>query len=168
MLDELKNRRSIRKYSDELVSDEELNNIIEAGRAAPSGMGLQSSLIVAIQDQDIINKIKKLNQEVLGSDKDPFYGANTLIVVFGNTDVKTYVIDGALVAGNIMNEAYSIGVGSCFIYRAKEEFELKEGIELKKELGVPDNYEGIANIILGYPAETPVAKPRRDNIIIIK
>lgn len=168
MLDELKNRRSIRKYSPELVSEEELNNIIKAGRYAPSGRGLQSSMIVAIQNQDIIDKIRELNQNVLGSDTDPFYGANTLIVIFGNKDIDTYIIDAALVAGNMMNEAYSIGVGSCFIYRAKEEFNSNEGRKLKTELGVPDNYEGVANIILGYPLEKPAAKPRRDNIIIIK
>lgn len=168
MLDELKNRRSIRKYSDELVSEEELNNIIEAGRYAPSGRGMQSSLIVAIQDQDIINRIKKLNREVLGKDVDPFYGASTLIVIFGNKNVDTYIIDASLVAGNIMNEAYSVGVGSCFIYRAKEEFELEDGIELKKELGIPSSYEGVANIVLGYPLEEVLPKPRRDNVIIIK
>lgn len=168
MLDELKSRRSIRKYTPDLVSEEELNNIIEAGRYAPSGRGLQSSLIVAIQDQEIINKIKKLNQKVLGKDIDPFYGANTLIVIFGNKNIDTYLIDASLVAGNIMNEAYSVGVGSCFIYRAKEEFELEEAKELKQTLGVGDDYEGVANIILGYPDEQPVPKPRRDNVIIIK
>ena len=107
--------------------------------------------------------LKKCNREVMGIETDPFYGAPTVIVVFADKNIKTYRDDGVLAAGNMLNAAHALGIGSCYIYRAKEQFESEAGRILKESLGVGDEYEGIANVIIGYPEEIPHAKPRKDN-----
>lgn len=163
-------RRSIRKYKSEQIKDEELNEILKAGEYAPSGMGLQSAKIVVIQNKEIIQKLSKLNARIMGGGADPFYGAPTLIIVLADKNRNTYLEDGSLVLGNLMNAAYSLGIGSCWIHRAREEFETEEGKELLKEWNVPENYIGIGHCILGYPdGELPFAKKRKsDYVTIIK
>lgn len=163
-------RRSIRKYKSEQIKDEELNEILKAGEYAPSGMGLQSAKMVVIQNKETIQKLSKLNARIMGRDADPFYGAPTLIVVLADKNRNTYLEDGSLVLGNLMNAAHSLGIGSCWIHRAKEEFETEEGKELLKEWNVPENYVGIGHCILGYPdGELPLAKDRKsDYVTIIK
>ena len=163
-------RRSIRKYKSEQIKDEELNEILKAGEYAPSGMGLQSAKMVVIQNKETIQKLSKLNARIMGRDADPFYGAPTLIVVLADKNRNTYLEDGSLVLGNLMNAAHSLGIGSCWIHRAKEEFETEEGKELLKEWNVPENYVGIGHCILGYTdGELPLAKDRKsDYVIIIK
>ena len=163
-------RRSIRKYKSEQIKDEELNEILKAGEYAPSGMGLQSAKIVVIQNKEIIQKLSKLNARIMWGGADPFYGAPTLIIVLADKNRNTYLEDGSLVLGNLMNAAYSLGIGSCWIHRAREEFETEEGKELLKEWNVPENYIGIGHCILGYPdGELPFAKKRKsDYVTIIK
>lgn len=163
-------RRSIRKYKSEQIKDEELNEILKAGEYAPSGMGLQSAKIVVIQNKEIIQKLSKLNARIMGGGADPFYGVPTLIIVLADKNRNTYLEDGSLVLGNLMNAAYSLGIGSCWIHRAREEFETEEGKELLKEWNVPENYIGIGHCILGYPdGELPFAKKRKsDYVTIIK
>ena len=78
----------------------------------------------------------------------------------------TYVEDGSLVLGNMMNAAFSLGVGSCWIHRAKEEFESPEGKALLKEWNIPENYEGVGHCILGYAdMEYPEPKPRKKDYV---
>ena len=101
----------------------------------------------------------------MGTDKDPFYGAPTVLVVLADKNIGTHIEDGSLVLGNLMNAAHSLGLGSCWIHRAKEEFETKEGKELLKEWNIPENYAGIGHCILGYPEEKSEAKPRKDRYI---
>lgn len=156
-------RRSIRKFKTEQIRDDELNQILEAGTYAPTGMNQQSPKIIVIQDKEIRDKLSKLNSSFLWSEDanekfDPFYGAPTVIVVLANKNIKTYVEDGSLVLGNLMNAAYSLGIGSCWIHRAKEEFESKEGKELLKNWNISDDYVGIGHCILGYPDENLNAK----------
>ncbi|MBQ4361353.1 MAG: nitroreductase family protein [Lachnospiraceae bacterium] len=167
-LKDLKERRSCRKYTSEQITDEQLNQILEAGTYAPTGRGAQAPCIVVTQDAELIAKISKMNAAVMNSDKDPFYGAPTLLIVFSDPDRPTYLYDGALVMGNLMNAAQAVGVASCYIFRAKEVFETEEGKALMKEWGVPGNYEGIGNCILGYAAEGAIAPaaPRKENYII--
>src|SRR5690554_2734620 len=123
----LKERRSIRQYKKEQITDEQLNSILEAGMYAPSGMGCQSAIMVVVQDEELIKKLSGLNAQVVGDeDHDPFYGAPTVVIVLADADIPTYLYDGSLVAGNILNAAYSVGVDSCWIHRAKEVFETQE------------------------------------------
>ena len=156
---DLMQRRSCRKYQDRQITEEELNTILEAGTYAPTGMGKQSPKMVVIQNSDLITKISKMNADVMHSSSDPFYGAPTLVIVFGDKNVRTYIQDGALVMGNMMNAAQALGVASCYINRAKEVFETEEGKKLMKEWGIPEHYEGVANCILGYASEGGIQKP---------
>lgn len=162
----LKTRRSCRAYKPEHIEDKKLKAIVEAGTYAATGMGKQSPIILVIKDQEIYNTLKKLNAAAMGMDIDPFYGAPDLLVVLANKDIPTYIYDGSLVMGNLMNAAADLGVASCWIHRAKEEFESEEGKAILKKLGIEGNYEGIGNLILGY-AEKPAAAaaPRKADYV---
>jgi len=164
----LKERRSIRKYKKEQISDEQLNQILEAGMYAPSGMGAQSAIMVVVQDAELIKRLSRMNAEVMGkTDEDPFYGAPTVVIVFADKNIPTYIEDGSLVMGNLMNAAYSVGVDSCWVHRAREMFESEEGQALLKEWGIGSNYVGIGNCILGYrDCEYPEPKPRKERFVI--
>ena len=149
----LKTRRSCRAYKPEHVEDEKLNAIMEAGTYAANGMGKQSPIILVVKDQEIRNKLAKINAAAMGMEIDPFYGAPELLVVLANKAIPTYIYDGSLVMCNMMNAAAGLGVASCWVHRAKEEFESEEGKEILKKLGIEGNYEGIGNLILGYAAK---------------
>ena len=129
-------RRSCRKYSSTQIKEDELNSVLKAGEYAPTGMGMQSPIIVVLQNKSIIDKLSKINAKIMGKDEDPFYGAPTVLVVLADKNIGTYIEDGSLVLGNLMNAAYSLGLGSCWIHRAKEEFETDEGKELLKEWNI--------------------------------
>lgn len=161
----LMERRSCRKYSTTQIKEEELNSVLKAGEYAPTGMGRQSPIILVLQNKEKIEKLSKLNAKIMGTDKDPFYGAPTVLIVLADKNIGTYKEDGSLVLGNLMNAAYSLGLGSCWIHRAKEEFETEEGKELLKEWNIPENYVGIGHCILGYPEEKSEAKPRKEDYI---
>lgn len=159
-------RRSIRNFTNEQISKDDLNNIVKAGEYAPSGMGKQSPKMIVIQNKELIEKIAKINAQIMGRDTDPFYGAPTLIIVFADKTVGTYIEDGSLVMGNLLNAAHSLGLGGCWIHRAKETFETPEGKELLKKWGIEENYVGIGNCIIGHiNGEYPVAKPRKEDYI---
>ncbi len=158
-------RRSCRKYSTTQIKEEELNSVLKAGEYAPTGMGRQSPIILVLQNKEKVEKLSKLNAKIMGTDKDPFYGAPTVLIVLTDKNIGTYKEDGSLVLGNLMNAAYSIGLGSCWIHRAKEEFETDEGKELLKEWNIPENYVGIGHCVLGYPEEKSEAKPRKEDYI---
>ncbi|HPE94700.1 MAG TPA: nitroreductase [Bacillota bacterium] len=166
--DALKNleaRRSVRAFKDGMISDDELKAVLEAGTFAPTGMNRQSPLIVALRDAKTIKKLSELNRSFMpGASGDPFYGAPVVIAVFADRNVRTYVEDGSLVIGNMLNAAASLELGGCWIHRAKEEFETPEGRAMCREWGVGDEYEGIGHCILGYPAPGAIrpAKPRKD------
>ena len=154
----LKQRRSCRAYTPELIEEEKLNAIIEAGTYAATGMGRQSPIIIAVTDRTVRDKLSKMNAAIMGHDGDPFYGAPELLIVLANKAVRTYVYDGSLVMGNMMNAAADLGVASCWIHRAKEMFESDEGKAILKELGIEGEYEGIGNLVIGYAA-VPAAEP---------
>ena len=165
-LTSLKTRRSCRAYKPDHVEEEKLNAIIEAGTYAATGMGKQSPIILIIKDQAIRDQLMKLNAAAMGMDIDPFYGAPELLVVLANKAIPTYVYDGSLVMGNMMNAAADLGVASCWIHRAKEEFESEEGKAILKQLGIEGDYEGIGNLILGYAAKPAGnAAPRKVDYI---
>lgn len=167
VLDSLKSRRSVRSYKAEQIRPEELDAVLEAGKYAPTGMGLMSPVMVVVQDKAEVAELSRLNAAVMGTDSDPFYGAPTVIVVFADKSRGTYLYDGSLVMGNLLNAAHAVGLGSCWIHRAKEVFESPEGRELMKKWGVPESCEGIGNCILGYAADKlPEAKPRKSGYVI--
>ena len=162
----LKTRRSCRAYKPEHIEEEKLNAILEAGTYAATGMGKQSPIILVIKDPEVRAKLTKLNAAAMGMDIDPFYGAPELVVVLANKAIPTYLYDGSLVLGNMMNAAADLGVASCWIHRAKEEFESEEGKEILRQLGIEGDYEGIGNLILGYAAKPAgQAAPRKANYI---
>jgi nitroreductase len=166
-LKDLKNRRSIRAYKPEQIKDEELDAILEAGTWAPTGMGCQGAVIVAVQNKTQINKIQKLNSDVLKDPKaKPFYGAPTVLNIFVDKTKPTPLENGNLVIGNLLNAASALGIGSCYIYRAKEVFASPEGRELVKKWGLSKDYEAVGHVLLGYAAEAPEAKPRKKDYII--
>ena len=165
-LDNLKNRRSVRKYKDTMVPKEVIEQIIEAGLYAASGMNRQPVIMVAVTNKEMRDHMAKLNAQVMGMDKDPFYGAPAVIVVLADKSKFTSIYDGSLVMGNLMQAAYDLGIGSCWIHRAKEVFATEEGKAILKQLGIEGDYEGIGNCILGYvDGEYPTAAPRNDNRI---
>ena len=158
-------RRSIRKYRPEQITRAELDAVIEAGVCAPSGRNGQSAVIVAVQDKETRDQLSAMNAEILGVKSDPFYGAPTVLVVLAKADSIFAVQDGSLVLGNLQNAAKAIGLGSCWINRAKESFETEEGKALLKKWGLEGDYIGVGNCILGYPAEDPAIKPRKENYV---
>lgn len=163
----LTERRSVKSYNTQTVPKEILEQIIETGKYAPSGRNLQASVMVCVTDKDTVKKLSKLNAAVMGADIDPFYNASTVIIVFADSTIPTYIYDGSLVMGNLMNAAYSLGVSSCWIHRAKEVFMTDEGKELMKKWELDEKYVGIGNCILGYTDSTiPDAKPRKENYVI--
>lgn len=165
-INNIKTRRSIKKYKSDIISDEIIDSIIDAGTYAPSGMNKQSAIIVAVKDKETRDKLSKLNAKIMGNESiDPFYGAPVVLVVLADKNVRTYLYDGSLVMSNLMLAAHSLGVGSCWIHRAKEMFELDEGKEILLSLGIDGDYEGIGNCILGYADEIKKASPRKDNFI---
>jgi nitroreductase len=159
-------RRSCRSYNPELIPQGVLDQILEAGKFAATGMGKQSPIMIAVTDKALRDRLAKLNAAIMGWDGDPFYGAPELVIVLADRSVPTYLYDGSLVMGNLMNAAYALGIGSCWIHRAKEEFDSEEGKALLKELGIEGDYEGIGHCILGYP-EGPCrpAAPRKENYV---
>lgn len=163
----LTKRRSVRGFKPQQITKEQLDSILLAGTYAPTGRNAQSPLMVVVQNPKLLKQLSLLNAEEMGSDKDPFYGAPTVVIVFANTEKPTYLYDGTLVMGNLMNAAYSVGVDSCWIHRAKEVFLKPQGIELMKKWGIPDNYQGIGHCALGYcSGEYPKVSPRKDGYIV--
>ena len=162
----LKNRRSIRKYKSEQVSDAHLDAILEAGLYAASGMNTQNTYMVAVRDKETRDQLSRMNAEVMGSTNDPFYGAPCVVVVLVEPERYTAVEDGSLVLGNLMNAAYEAGVGSCWIHRARQMFESEEGKALLRKWGLREDLIGVGNCILGYPDEDPAPKPRKEGRII--
>ena len=159
-------RRSVRRYSDRQVPDELLDQVLEAGLYAPTGMNTQNIYMVAVRDKETRDRMMRLNAAVMGRDGDPFYGAPCVIVVLGDASGYPVVENGSLVLGNLMNAAHAVGLGSCWIHRAKQTFETEEGKELLRKWGLPDTLVGIGNCILGYAEETPDARPRKEGRIV--
>lgn len=166
VMENLLTRRSIRSYQPDMVPMETIEEIVKAGTYAATGMGLQSPIIVAVTDKETRDRLSRMNAAVMGSSADPFYGAPVVLIVLADKNRGTYLYDGSLVMGNMMTAAHSLGIGSCWIHRAKETFESPEGKELLKQWGIEGNYEGIGHLILGYAKdEAPAPKPRKENYV---
>ena len=161
-------RRSIRSYQDRQVPDELLDTVLNVGIHAASGMNTQGVRLVAVRDRETRDLLSRLNAAVMNADNDPFYGAPCVVVVLADPEIYGgWVEDGALALGNMMNAAYALGLGSCWIHRAKQVFDSPEGKELLKKWGLPEHLRGVGNCILGFPAcDHPDPAPRKEGRIV--
>lgn len=165
-LEALYTRRSIKGYKPDMPSQEHIDEITKAGMAAPTGMGMQSPLIVVVKNKALRDELSRMNAEVLGANTDPFYGAPVVIVVLADKNRNTHIYDGSLVIGNMLNAAHAVGLGACWIHRAKEIFASAKGNELLRKWGIEGEYEGIGHVVVGYPAvEAKEAKPRKTDYV---
>lgn len=158
-------RRSIRKFKPETPKKEDLEQIIEAGLYAASGMGRQAAIVVAVTNKEIIKKLSKVNAEIWGKEGiDPFYGAPAILIVLAEKDWRNAAYDGSLVMGNLMLAAHSLGLGSIWINRAKQEFEMEEWKAWLRSIGVEGEWEGVGHCAVGYiDGDVPKAAPRKAN-----
>jgi len=181
-------RRSIRKYKQEQITDEELNLILSAGSYAPNAGGRQSPVMVVLQNKDIITRLGILNRQafyefykaarmgavsveqpsIADDDKitSAFYGAPTVITVFAPKTHPYRIEDGSLVIGNMMLAAHSLGIGSCFIARASAVFQMDQGKEIIRDWNIPDDYVAVGHCILGYPDGNPPKAKRRKEYVV--
>ena len=163
-LELLLTRRSVRKFKPDMPPKDAIAQIVQAGTYAPTGMGRQSPIILAVTNREMRDRLSRWNAEIMGTDRDPFYGAPVVLVVLADKSIPTHVYDGSLVMENLMLAAHALGLGSCWVHRAKEEFERPEGKALLKSLGIQGEYEGIGHCILGYADGVyPEAKERKAN-----
>ncbi len=163
VLKKMQTRRSIRKFKPDMIPQEVIEQIVEAGTYAATGMNRQSPIIIAVTNKEMRDKLSQMNAAVMGANSDPFYGAPVVLIVLADKNVPTRVYDGSLVMGNLMLAAHELEIGSCWIHRAKEEFESEEGKEILKSLGITGDYEGIGHCVLGYvDGEYPGILPRKE------
>lgn len=169
-------RRSVKKYQDKAVPTELVEEIVKAGTYAPSGMNKQSAIIIAVTNKEMRDRLSRINLDIVmgrgmktsSGYSDPFYGAPVVLVVLAKKEIGTRVYDGSLVMENMMIAANSLGLGSCWIHRAKETFETEEGKQILRDLGITEEYEGIGNCIVGYAVEDAL-KPqvaRKDDYVV--
>lgn len=176
-LDNMKARRSCRAFTSEIPSRELIEKVCEAGTWAPTGHGKQSPLILAVTNRPLRDRLSAMNARIWNELKakrgeapmdgfDPFYGAPVVLVVLADRNVVTYHYDGCSVMCQLANAAHAAGLASCWIHRAKEEFDSPEGKAILRELGIDGDYEGIGHIVLGYPAKEPATPlPRKADYI---
>ena len=166
VMNNIKTRRAVRKYKEDMVPKEIIQQIVEAGTYAPTGRNMQSPIIIAVTNKEMRDRMSELNAKVAETSSDPFYGAPVVLVVLADKSKPCYQYDGTLVMGNLMLAAHDLGIGSCWIHRAKEEFETAEGKEILASLGITGDYEGIGHCILGYAQTEPEpASPRKENYV---
>lgn len=166
-IENLMTRRSCRQFRPDPVPKEILEQILAAGTYAPTAMNWQTPVILAVTNKALRDRISAWNAKIIGGDMDPFYGAPVVLIVLADKSKPTYLYDGSLVLGNLLNAAHALGIAGCWIHRAKEEFESEEGKALLKELGIEGDYEGIGHCILGYAAGEPApAAPRKDRYVV--
>ena len=171
----IKTRRSVRKYLDKPVSKETIEQLIEAAVLAPSAMNCQPWAFGVIQGKDklkgysdqakafILENLDKF--PILSRYKDTlsnpesnlFYGTSTLLIIYSKNVGPNPRVDCALAAENVMLAARSMGLGTCWIGLS---IALLNSPEAKKELGVPEDYDVVAPIIIGYPDGEMPPTPR--------
>ena len=166
VLKAIKERRSVKKFLPDAVPAEIVDAVAQAGLYAPNGMGKQSPIVIAVTDKEMRDRLSALNKQYFAKDIDPFYGAPVVLVVLADKNIPTYVYDGSLAMGNMLTAAQSLGIGACWIHRAKQVFDSEEGKAILKELGIEGDYEGIGNCVIGYPdGELRAAPAIRENRI---
>ena len=159
MLELLKTRRSVRAYKPEQIQAQELDAVLEAGTYAPTGMGMQSPVIVAVQSPSYRRAVMELNQKARGMEGDPYYGAPTIVLVLADPARGTCVEDASCVLCTMMEAAHAVGLASCWIHGEHEMFQLPEGKALLREWGLPQDLRGVGSLALGYAAG-PLPQPK--------
>lgn len=162
----LQTRRSVKGYKDTPVPEGVLKEILKAGENAPTGMNRQSPVMVAVTNPETVRQFGIMNGEIMGSSMDAFYGAPVVVIVFADSTVPTYKEDGCLVMGNLLNATAAMGLGGCWIHRAKEMFETPEGRKWKEKWGLDERFVGIGNCIIGYPDRIPDTKTHKPDYVI--
>ena len=165
ILEVLKGRRSVRRYKSDPVPEELLDKIVEAGLYAPTGMNRQETIILKITRPEVVRQLGLANGRLMGKENtDAFYGAPAVLCVLSKRDIPTAIFDGCSVLSNMMNEAASLGLGSCWIHRGKEQFETEEGKKILAQAGIDSSrYVGIDSLVVGYPdGVTAPASPRKE------
>lgn len=167
VLNAIRERRSVRSFSSRHVEDSLLDQVLEAGTWAASAMNRQPAKIVCVTREEDRRQLSRMNAAVMGSDKDPYYGAPCIIIVLVDSASATGREDGSLVLGNMMLAAHSLGLGSCWINREREMFATDEGKALLKKWGINEDLTGVGALALGYPAAPHDAgKPRKSDYIV--
>ena len=149
-LNDILSRASTRNFKDEMVSDEEIDLVVKAGLKAPSAKNTQDNIIIVIKDKETRDKVSKINASILGMDRDPFYGAPVIIICAYNKNCPNGIYDSSLVLGNMMNACQALGLGSCWIHRARQEFEMEEFKEILNKLNLENEYTGVGHLAVGY------------------
>ena len=163
-LENMMTRKSVKKYTSDPVPKELIDKIIAAGLQAPSGLNKQAPIIVAVTNKEIRDKLSEINMKRDPFHRaDPFYGAPVVLVVLADKSAHTYLYDGSLVMENLLLAAHALGLGACWIHRARETFEMPEWQAWLKEIGIEGEYEGIGNCVIGYADMQPQEKPRKEN-----
>ncbi|MCR5257683.1 MAG: nitroreductase [Desulfovibrio sp.] len=165
VIDAIKTRRSIRKFKPDMPKASDIDQIVEAGLYAASGMNRQATVIIKVMDKELRDRLSAMNCRIGGWQEgcDPFYGAPCILIVLSDRTKPTCVYDGSLVMGNLMLAAHTLGLGSCWIHRAKEEFDSPEGKAMLAQLGIEGDWEGIGHCAIGFAeGEAPKAPPRRE------
>ena len=166
-MDIILTRRSVKSYKPDMPRREDIDKIIKAGLAAASGRNMQASVIIAVTNKDIRDRLSRDNASVMGANTDPFYGAPCVLVVLAEKTAHTYVYDGSLTLGNMMLAAHELGLGSCWIHRAKEVMAQPEWQDWIRSLGLTGEYEGIGNLVVGYPdGDLPAPKERKEGRVV--
>lgn len=166
ILDNMKARRSCRAFTSQMPPRDMVAAVCEAGTYAPTGHGKQSPIILAVTDKTLRDRLSRMNAAIMGTEGDPFYGAPVVLVVLADRTVPTAHYDGCSVMCQLVNAAQAVGLGSCWIHRAKEEFDSEEGKAILRELGITGDYVGIGHCVLGYSAQPlPPAPPRKADYI---
>ncbi|MDR2355097.1 MAG: nitroreductase family protein [Clostridiales Family XIII bacterium] len=167
LLEFLKSRRSIRAFKGEQIAADALDAVLDAGVYAPTGMGKQSPVVVAVQDRETREQLVRMNAQVMGASGDPYYGAPTILLVFGPKSVETYLKDACNVLTYLLLAAHAAGLGAVWIDREREMFETEEGRELLRKWGLPDGLTGVGAVALGYAdGEAPRPAARKKDYVV--
>lgn len=164
LLEKIETRRSVRKFKSTMVPRDIIDQIIKAGTYAATGRNHQGCKILCVTNPELRNQLSEVNRQIGGWQEgfDPFYGAPVVLIVLADKNWPTHVYDGSLVMGNLMLAAHELGIGSCWIHRAKEEFEMEIGQQILQSLNIEGEWEGIGHCVLGYPdMELPAAPERK-------
>lgn len=170
VLKAIRERRSIRRFQEKQISDDELKSVLDAGTWAATGHGTQDPWIVAVQNPQLMQRLSAVNAEIMGITSNPYYDAPTIVLVFASADNYNRERDASLVLGNMMLAAHSIGLASCWINRVDKMFKRDELKALLKEWGLPDGLVGVGSLALGYAASQPrtVKERKTDYYRVIK
>jgi nitroreductase len=175
----IKNRRSIRQYKEEQISDAQLQEILDAALLAPNAMNMQVWHFTVIQDRGLLERIvgivkgNLLNSGIEFLAKrastpgyNTFYSAPTVIMISGSEKAPFIQVDCGAAAQNIALAAESLDIGSCVMTSPAFLFASPEGNDLKEELGIPDGYVHVCTVALGYKgSEHPLAPPRKQDVV---